>query len=150
VEEVPERAWNEITFIQRKLTTLEEMNQCYDLVISEFSERFRVMRRRLDEIFQKQFPDHRVIIEERLNFLEDQFLVFTALVNPYHIQPGLMMEVNLTSIKRLRITIKGMANVLNEFLMSVSKGFSDSSVDDFARRRSTVDDSLGEFGQTEA
>jgi len=149
-EEAPERVWNEITFVQRALTSLEEMNQSYQMVITEFNERFRIIRRRLAEVFESNFPDHRVILEQRLNFLENEFATFMSKVNPYHVQPGLLLEVSLTSIKRLRITIKGMGNVLNEFLIGVSKGFTDRSVDEFSHRRSTVSDVIGAFEQTEA
>ncbi|MBI3994069.1 MAG: cytochrome C oxidase subunit II [Candidatus Lambdaproteobacteria bacterium] len=150
VEEAPERVWNEITFVQRKLTTLEEMNQTYDLTISEFKQRFLLIRRRMEEIFEARFPDHRVIIEQRLNFLETEFLTFMSVVNPYHVQPGLLVEIDITSIKRLRITIKGITNVLNEFLLGISKGFTDRSVDEFTRRRSTVSDVVGAFESADA
>ena len=136
--------------MQRKLTSLEEMNQTYEQMINEFKERFILIRRRIEDIFENRFPDHRVIVEQRLNFLESQFMDFTSQVNPYHVQPGLVLEITLTSIKRLRITIKGMANVLNEFLMSVSKGFTDVTVSEHARRRSTVRTDADQFIQAHA
>jgi hypothetical protein len=46
--------------------------------------------------------------------------------------------VNITSIKRKKATLDGMANVLNEFLYGVSKGFQDAAFASFSRRRSTV------------
>jgi hypothetical protein len=139
------RLWNEVTFIERKLGTLEEMNQTYETVISEFKQRFLIVRRRLEEIFEVRFPDHRLIVEQRLNFLEGQFLEFMSRVNPYHIQPGLMLEITITSIKRLRATAKGMSNVLNEFLSGISKGFSDRADTQMERRRSNVTDGIGSF-----
>ena len=71
-------------------------------------------------------------------FLEKQFLRFEYMINPYHIQPGLLLDVNITSIKRKKATLDGMANVLNEFLYGVSKGFQDAAFASFSRRRSTV------------
>jgi hypothetical protein len=60
------------------------------------------------------------------------------MINPYHIQPGLLLDVDITSIKRKKATLDGMANVLNEFLHGVSKGFQDAAFASFSRRRSTV------------
>jgi len=145
-EESNERVWNEITFVQRELTTLEEMNQTYEMQVEENSERLKKVRTRLKEIFGLKFPDHRVVIEERLNFLEDRFNAFTHKINPYHMQPGLLLDVDVRSISRRKVTIKGMANVLNEFLSGVSRGFVDASMSHFTKRRSHVggvDDSFG-------
>ncbi len=77
-------------------------------------------------------------IEDRLQHLEKQFLGFEYIINPYHIQPGLLLDVDITSIKRKKATLDGMANVLNEFLFGVSKGFQDAAFASFSRRRSTV------------
>ena len=144
-EEEPEAAWNEVTFVQRKLTTLEEMNRSYLETTNDFMERFKIMRERLAQIFEKNFPDHRVIVENRLNFLEDQFLTFMSQVNPYHIQPGLLLEVTISSIKRNQTTIKGMANVLNEYLTGISQGFTDRAIVGF-HRRSHVSEDVEVFG----
>jgi hypothetical protein len=149
-EEVNERQWNEITFIHRKVGTLEEMNQTYEALIQEFQGRFRVLRRRLAEIFELRFPNHRLIIEQRLNFLESEFLRFMSIINPYHLQPGLLLELTLTSIKRKKITIHGMSNVLNEFLSGISRGFSDRAAAQHERRRSNVTEGLGSFAQPSA
>jgi len=77
-------------------------------------------------------------MEERLSFLETEFNKFDYMINPFHIQPGLLMDMDITSIKRKKATLDGMANVLNEFLHSVSKGFQDAAFASFSRRRSTV------------
>ena len=140
-----EKLWNEVTFIERKLTSLEELNQTYSQVTQEYQERFRQIRKRMADIFELRFPEHRVIIEQRLNFLEDQFFTFMSRVNPYHIQPGLLFEIDITTIKRNQITVKGMANVLNEYLLGISKGYTDSALTTF-HRRSHVDDEQEAFG----
>lgn len=139
-----ERVWNEVTFVQRKLTSLEEINRSYEMEITEFNRRLTLTRKKLADTFDLSFPDHRVVIEERLNFLEDHFLNFTSMVNPYHIQPGVLLDFTMTSIKRLQVTIKGMSNTLNEFLVSISQGFQDESMEHHEKRRShvgSVDDS---------
>jgi hypothetical protein len=148
--QAPKRPWNEVAFIPRSMTKLEEMNQTYEHTVGEFKQRFLIVRQRLDEIFELRFPDHRLIVEQRLNFLESQFLEFMSQVNPYHIQPGLMLELSITSIKRLRATVKGMSNVLNEFLSGISKGFVDRALAHRGRRRSNVSDGIGSFEQAEA
>ena len=146
-EEKEERVWNEITLVQRKLTTLEEMNQTYEFMVHEFNERFRILHTRLEEIFEMRFPTHRLIIEQRLRFLESEFIRFSSQINPYHVQPGLLMELTLTSIKRKKITIQGMTNVLNEFLGGISKGFADRAMGQQEQRRSNVTEGLGSFAE---
>ncbi|MDH4120918.1 MAG: cytoplasmic filament protein CfpA [Deltaproteobacteria bacterium] len=138
--------WNEITFIQRKLTNLEEMNQTYAMLVTDFQERFRIVRRRLNEIFDTAFPEHRMVVEQRLNFLETQFSAFMAEVNPYHIQPGLVLDLRMTSIKRGKTTVKMMANVLNHYLMSLSKDYVMGTVGQ-SHRHANVGDAMGSFGE---
>ncbi|HPK46044.1 MAG TPA: cytoplasmic filament protein CfpA, partial [Spirochaetota bacterium] len=97
-----------------------------------------------------QNPIERVILDERINFLERRFNEFTYKINPHHIQPGLVLDVDVTTIKRKQYMLKGMANVLNEFLYSVSRGFQDAAFATFKRRRSTVREDIDQsFSQTE-
>jgi hypothetical protein len=83
-------------------------------------------------------------MEDRLTFLEQEFNNFDYIINPYHMQPGILLDVNITSIKRKKSTLDAMANVLNEFLSGVSKGFSDAAFASFSRRRSTVREDLAQ------
>ena len=95
-----------------------------------------------------QNPIERVILDERINFMTKRFNEFTYRVNPHHIQPGLILDIDITTIKRKQYMLKGMANVLNEFLYGVSKGFSDAAFAQYTRRRSTqredIDQSFGD------
>jgi hypothetical protein len=52
--------------------------------------------------------------------------------------------MDITSIKRKKRTLDAMANVLNEFLHGVSKGFSDAAFASFSRRRSTVREDINQ------
>jgi len=89
-------------------------------------------------------------MEERLAFLEKEFFRFDYMINPYHIQPGILLDVDICSIKRKKATLDGMANVLNEFLHGVSKGFQDAAFAAFSRRRSTVREDIAQsFGPVE-
>jgi hypothetical protein len=83
-------------------------------------------------------------MEERLDFLEREYYRFEYMINPYHIQPGLLLDVDITSIKRKKATLDAMANVLNEFLHGVSKGFQDAAFASFSRRRSTVREDINQ------
>ncbi|MCZ6474256.1 MAG: cytoplasmic filament protein CfpA, partial [SAR324 cluster bacterium] len=52
----------------------------------------------------------------------------------------------IISIKRKSTTMMKMANVLNEFLYSISRGFADSAFASFSRRRSTQREDIdGEY-----
>ena len=83
-------------------------------------------------------------MEDRLSFLEKEYYRFDYAINPYHLQPGILLDVDITSIKRKKATLDAMANVLNEFLSGVSKGFSDAAFASFSRRRSTVREDLAQ------
>ena len=133
-----EKSWSEITFVRAGDTDVERMNRTYIAEKDEIKKRIILMKDKLQKIFSYRYPIQRRVLEERLSFLENLFLKFEYMINPYHIQPGLLLDVNITSIKRKKATLDGMANVLNEFLYGVSKGFQDAAFASFSRRRSTV------------
>ena len=136
--EEPAKLWNEVTFIPPRSTEVEEMNKTNIHIVEELRKRVVNTRKKLQTIFANQHPTERTIVEQRMHFLERKFEEFEANVNPYHILPGLVLEIDITSVKRKRTTMMAMANVLNEFLYSVSKGFHDTAFAQFSRRRSTV------------
>jgi hypothetical protein len=133
-----EKSWSEVTFVVPGDTDVERMNRTYISEKDDIKKRLIMMRDKLQKLYGYRYPIQRRVIEERVNYLEKQFLRFEYLINPYHIQPGLLLDVNITSIKRKKATLDGMANVLNEFLYGVSKGFQDAAFASFSRRRSTV------------
>ena len=133
-----EKSWSEVTFVKPGDTDVERMNRTYVAEKDELKRRIIMMREKLQKLYGFRYPIQRRVIEDRVNYLEKQFLRFEYLINPYHIQPGLLLDVNITSIKRKKATLDGMANVLNEFLYGVSKGFQDAAFASFSRRRSTV------------
>ena len=133
-----EKSWSEVTYIKPGDTDVERMNRTYISEKDELKRRIIMMREKLQQLYGFRYPIQRRVIEDRVNFLEKQFLRFEYDINPYHIQPGLLLDVNITSIKRKKATLDGMANVLNEFLYGVSKGFQDAAFASFSRRRSTV------------
>jgi hypothetical protein len=142
--EEPPKLWNEITFIPPRSTEVEEMNKTNLYIVEELRKRVSNTKHKLQQIFANQHPVDRTIVESRLHFLEQKFEEFEGLVNPYHILPGALLELDITSVKRKKTTMMAMANVLNEFLYSVSKGFHDTAFAEFSRRRSTVREDLSQ------
>jgi len=132
------KVWDEISFVRPAETEVEKMNRTYIFEKDKIRKRLIIMRDKLKNIYNYQYPIERRMMEERLAFLEAEFNKFDYIINPYHLQPGLLLDVDITSIKRKKATLDGMANVLNEFLHGVSKGFQDAAFASFSRRRSTV------------
>jgi hypothetical protein len=133
-----EKTWDEVTFVVPADTEVERMNRTYLPEKDKVKRRIIMMRDKLQKVYEYKYPIQRRVAEERLNYMEGEFNKFDYMINPYHIQPGLILDVDITSIKKKRATLDGMANVLNEFLFGVSKGFADAAFAAFSRRRSTV------------
>lgn len=144
-----EKTWDEITFVKAADTQVEEMNRTYLFEKDKAKTKLVMMKERLQEMYGYRYPIQRRVMEERLQFLEGKFNAYDYKINPYHIQPGLLLDVDITSIKRKKATLDGMANVLNEFLHGVSKGFQDAAFASFSRRRSTVRDDIAMSFSTE-
>jgi hypothetical protein len=157
-----DKMWDEVTFIKPQDTDVEKMNRTYMFEKTKIKKRLILMRNRLLAMFGYSYPKKRRVIEERLQYMESEFQGFDYKINPYHVQPGLLLDVDITSIKKKKATLDGMANVLNEFLHGVSQGFQDAAFASFSRRRSTVrediaqsfagssDSSAMDYGKTES
>jgi hypothetical protein len=144
-----EKSWDEVTFVKPTDTEVERMNRTYLSEKDKLKRKVILMKEKLQKLYGFRYPIQRRVMEDRLVFLEKQYLNFDYLINPYHIQPGLFLDVNITSIKRKKATLDAMANVLNEFLYGVSKGFQDAAFASFSRRRSTVRSDIAQtFGAT--
>jgi hypothetical protein len=136
--------WDEVTFLKPSDTDVERMNRTYVFEKSKLKKKLLIMRDKLSNMYGFGYPKKRRVMEERLSFLESEFQMFDYKINPYHVQPGLLLDVDITSIKKKKATLDGMANVLNEFLHGVSKGFQDAAFASFSRRRSTVRDDIAQ------
>jgi hypothetical protein len=144
-----EKSWDEITFVHAGDTEVERMNRTYLPEKDRIKKMIILMRDKLQKQYSYKYPIQRRVMEERMAYLESEFTKFDYMINPYHIQPGLILDVDITSIKRKKATLDGMANVLNEFLFGVSKGFADAAFAAFSRRRSTVREDIAQsFGAT--
>ncbi len=142
VEEM-RRTWNEIQRLKAEPTDVERLNQTYTHEKTLFKKMLNKASSRIEQVYGYQNPKERVILDDRVRFLRREFEDFDYLINPYHIQSGVVLDVDITSIKRKKFTLNGMANVLNEFLHGISKGFQDAAFAAFKRRRSTVREDIG-------
>jgi hypothetical protein len=142
-------SWDEVGELYCESTFVEKSNRTYEDRIRYLKNRLRKMKEVLQKMHGYQNPIERVILDERLDFLIKRFNEFTYQVNPHHIQPGLIVDINVTTIKRKQYMLKGMANVLNEFLYGVSRGFADAAFAQFKRRRSTVRADIEQSFKTE-
>jgi hypothetical protein len=138
------KVWDEISFVKAAETEVEKSNRTYIYEKDRIRTRIIRMRERMKKMYDFQYPAERRFMEERLQWLEKEYYRFDYMINPYHLQPGLLLDVDITSIKRKKVTLDAMANVLNEFLHGVSKGFSDAAFASFSRRRSTVREDINQ------
>jgi hypothetical protein len=139
-----DKVWDEISFVKPAETEVERSNRTYVYEKDKIRNRIILMRTKLKTMYDYQFPVERRVVEERLQFLEKDYFKFDYMINPYHVQPGIILDVDITSIKRKKATLDAMANVLNEFLHGVSKGFQDAAFASFSRRRSTVREDINQ------
>jgi len=138
------KVWDEISFVKAAETEVERMNRTYIYEKDKIRQKIIIMRNKMKSMYDYQYPVERRVMEDRLAFLEKEYNKFDYMINPYHIQPGLLLDVDITSIKRKKATLDAMANVLNEFLHGVSKGFQDAAFASFSRRRSTVREDINQ------
>jgi len=125
-EDSEDTLWDELAFITSRQNGEEVEKGTTNISQSNIlKHRIRIMKEKIIKIYGTQYPEERIILEERITFLLNQFNDFASLINPHHIQQGLILEVDITSVKRRRTTMHAMSDVLNEFLSEVSKGFAD-------------------------
>jgi hypothetical protein len=149
-EEDPDTVlWNEVGEMYPEDSFVEKNNRTYEDRIYNLKNKMNYLKEMLKKMHGFQNPVERVILDERINFLQKRFNEFTYRVNPHHIQPGLVLDIDIATIKRKQYMLKGMANVLNEFLYGVSKGFSDAAFAQYTRRRSTQREDIDQSFATE-
>jgi hypothetical protein len=136
------KVWDELSFVQAAETEVERMNRTCVYEKDKIRRKITQMRDKLKSMYDYQYPAKRRVMEDRLNFLEREYRDFESLINPYHIQPGLLLDVDITSIKRRKTTLDAMTNVLNEFLHGVSKGFQDAAFASYSGRWSTTGEDI--------
>lgn len=130
----PQKVWDEISFIQPEKDSVERMNETFGEQRKYLTRKFRMIRKRIEELYKNENPPERAILDQRLDFLQEEFAQFNRSYNPFHVEAGLLLEVKISTIKRQEITMSGMSDVLNEFLSKVSRGFSDNAMADYSVR----------------
>jgi len=91
------------------------------------SVRFARMHERIKNMYEFLYPVERRIMEDRLAWLERENSRLDFMINPYHLQPGLLIDMEITSIKRKKTTLNSMASALGEFLRGVYACFQDAA-----------------------
>ena len=136
-EEEEEKLWNELTFIQGEKTNDASEVPTFANEFLNLKRKIKRAKEKINGSFANEYSEERIAFEERVDFLDKSISKFNAMYNPFHCNPGLMLSVNMKTIKRQLRTMTNMSNVLNEFLFGLSKGFSDKAFASFSRRRST-------------
>jgi len=128
IDEEDDVLWNELAFMMASQDLNQSNTNTTNLAKSQMLKlRIKKMKEKILEVYGTQYPEDRIILEDRIKFLERKFQEFASRINPHHVQQGLILEVDITSVKRKRTTMTAMSNVLNEFLFKVSSGFSDEA-----------------------
>jgi len=83
------------------------------------------MEERIKNISDNMYPVERRISEERLLALKSEFSSLENDIDPNSLQPGILVDIELSSIKRKRTTLDSMAAALGRFLNSVATCFRD-------------------------
>ena len=86
------------------------------------------MHERIKNMYEFLYPIERRVMEDRLEQLENECTRLDFIINPHHLQPGLLIDIEITSIKRKKTTLDSVAGALSGFLNSVYAGFRDAAV----------------------
>jgi len=83
--------WNEIGDMYNENSFVEKNNRTYEDRFKNLKQKLNYLKAFLQKIHGYQNPVERVILDERLNFMEKRFNEFCHVVNPHHIQPDLFL-----------------------------------------------------------
>ncbi len=145
-EEIPRAdVWDEITFVQPKTADIEKLNETYVGQKRHLNEQLRILRDRVAKLYDSDNPSERVILEQRLDFLQEEILRFNKKFNPFQVYPGLFVEVSFASINRRDQTTSRMGNVLTQFLNEVTANIPDFSHTEYHQRHLDQEKTPGVF-----
>lgn len=131
-----EKIWDEVSFIAPAETEVEKMNRTFVFEKERIHKKMSMIQEKIKKMYNLQYPVERRVLEERLDFLKSEFNKFDTMINPFHVQPGLLLDIDMTSIKHKKATFNSIAQVVNEFLHAVSKGFQEPNVSPSTQVRS--------------
>jgi hypothetical protein len=77
------------------------------------------MHERIKNMYEFLYPIERRVMEDRLARLEGEYSRLDFMINPHHLQSGLLIDVEITSIKRKKTTLDSLAAALREFFPCV-------------------------------
>ena len=80
------------------------------------------MHERINNMYEFLYPVERRVMEERLFALESEYTRIERLMDPSRLQPGLVLDMDMTTIKQKKTTVQSMAQVLKDFLLLTSPG----------------------------
>jgi len=81
------------------------------------------VRERMYTVREYLNPAERRISEERLAFLEKEHARLESIANPHRIQPGILLDVEASFIKRKKTTLNSMSKALDEFQKGLPEVF---------------------------
>jgi len=90
-----------------------------EIITEPIAVRFARMHERIKNMYDFLYPVERRVMEDRLAWLEQENARFDFMVNPHHLRPGLLIDVDIIAIKRRKTTLNIIATVLSEFLRVV-------------------------------
>jgi hypothetical protein len=88
---------------------------------------FARMYERIHNMYDFLYPVERRVMEDRLEQLEKEWRRFDGEVNPHHLRAGMLIEIDVTSIKRKKTTLDSIAAALTTFLPAVYAAFYDAA-----------------------
>ncbi|MDH4127999.1 MAG: cytoplasmic filament protein CfpA [Spirochaetota bacterium] len=115
--------YNDISFIKPDDSFVEESNKTYVYEKEHLKKKLRYMKDKLQGVFLYNNTSDRIILDERIDFILDRLNDFANEINPYHIQPGLLLDIDISTIKLKKNTLSTISSVTNEFLACISKEF---------------------------
>ena len=115
------KIWDEVSFVTPAETEVEKANRTFIHEKTKIKKKLSIIQDKIQKMYQYSYPAERQALEERLHFLDAEFSRFDSLINPFQVQPGLVLDIDITSIKHKQTTITGMIAVINAFLREIVK-----------------------------
>jgi hypothetical protein len=85
------------------------------------------MHERIKNMYDSLKPNERRVMEDRLTWLEKEYARLDQIINPHQLQEGLLLKLDITSIKQKKTTVNSIAAVLDEFLYKATSDFRDAA-----------------------
>ena len=137
--------WDEVAFIQPEKSNIEKLNETFLEKRNKLMKQYQILRDKLVHLYETDNPPERIIMEQRLDFLEAESEKYFNGYNPFQVFPGLFVEVSLCSINRRDQTLNRMGNVLTQFLEELTLDTPDFVHEEYHQKKSSHSKSTGTF-----